>query len=181
MFSEEKRKEILAITKKWVETIIIGLNLCPFAKAPFLKNAVRFSLKDATTMKGFLELFAKEIDFLNKNPQTETTLLILPTLDDAKLFHQFFLHCEEMIILNKWIKKYQIVSFHPYARFEGIPTDSPLNLVGIAPYPILHILRVKSVESLGAAVKKDVQLENNKRLQAMTKEEIEALWKKIME
>ncbi|MCS6833431.1 MAG: DUF1415 domain-containing protein, partial [Flammeovirgaceae bacterium] len=90
--------------------------------------------------------------------------------------------CEEMIFFNKkWSKTYQIVSFHPQARFKDLPLDSPLNLVAIAPYPILHILRVKSVETLGAAVKKDVQLENTKRLQAMTKEDVEALWKKIVE
>ncbi|PKQ70113.1 hypothetical protein Rain11_0917 [Raineya orbicola] len=180
MLSAKEKKEILQITRNWVETFIIGLNLCPFAKVPYEKNAVRFVIGEAKTMKGFLEIFAREIEFLEKNPTTETTLVILPALGKIELFQAFMQFCEEMIILNAWIQKYQIVSFHPLMRFEGIPTDSPQQLTGIAPYPILHILRVPSVESLGAQIKKDVQAENDKKLSQLAKEDVKKLWEKVL-
>lgn len=180
MLSAKEKKEIIQTTRKWVETFIIGLNLCPFAKMPYENGAVRFVVGESSKMKGFLEIFANEIELLEKNHNTETTLVILPALNKVEQFMAFMQFCEEMIVLNSWVQKYQIVSFHPLMRFEGIPADSPQQLPGIAPYPILHILRVPSVEMLGAQIKKDVQTENNKRLSQLSKDEVRRLWEKVL-
>ncbi|MCS6795500.1 MAG: DUF1415 domain-containing protein, partial [Raineya sp.] len=117
---------------------------------------------------------------LENHPATETTLVILPAFGKIEQFQVFIQFCEEMILLNDWVRKYQIVFFHPLMRFEGIPADSPKQLPGIAPYPILHILRVPSVESLGAQVKKDIQTENDKKLSQLTKDDVKKLWQKVL-
>lgn len=180
MLTEYAKNEAIDTTKKWVETMIIGLNLCPFAKAPFQKDTIRFVVKDALDMQGFMNVFAEEIQFLDKNASTETTLIILPAFSNVQQFMAFMGFCEQTILLNNWVKKYQIVSFHPNARFQGFAPDSPQNLVGMAPYPVLHILRVASVEGLGATLKKDVIEENDAKLRQISKEEVAELWKKIM-
>ncbi|TAE01169.1 MAG: DUF1415 family protein [Bacteroidetes bacterium] len=182
MLSEEKIAETIATTKKWVETIIIGLNLCPFAKSPFQHNKIRFSVIDAKNINGFLELFVKELELMEQDETIETTLLILPALGNiTEHFLPYFQLCEKTIVFNQAQKKFQLVSFHPFARFTGIPANSARNLIAMAPYPIVHILRTPSVENLGAAMKKDVQTENDKRLKKMSQTEVQALWKKIEE
>ncbi len=182
MLSEEKIVEVVETSRKWLETAIIGLNLCPFAKTPYQKGEVRLTVADAETMRGFLELFAGELEMMDENPKIETTLMILPALGNiSEHFQPYFQFCEETIILNNWEKKYQIVSFHPFAHLVGVPADSPKNLTVMAPYPMVHILRVNSVESLGQSLKKDVQTENDKRLQNMSQAELQTLWAKIME
>ena len=37
----------IAATRRWLERAVIGLNLCPFAKAVYVKQQVRFVLSDA--------------------------------------------------------------------------------------------------------------------------------------
>ncbi len=175
MLSEEKINEAIATTKNWVERIIVGLNLCPFAKSPFQQGNIRFTLSDNSTMLAFLEDFIAEIDFLDKNPTTETTLIIIPALGDMKHFKMYINFCEETIRINDW-NGYQLVFFHPYMRFDKIPAESPRNLTAMAPYPTLHILRTASVENLGASLKKDVQTENDKKLKKMTANEVAKLW-----
>ncbi len=181
MLSKKKRKEAKETIMKWVETFIVGLNLCPFAKAPMQKGEIRYSVVDGEDMKEFLEAFAAEIDILEKDPKVETTLMIIPAFGNMTHFQAFMGFCEEMIIINHWIHKFQIVSFHPYMRFLGLPPDSPENLTGIAPYPILHILRVPSVETLGATVRQDVIAQNSEKLRKMSKVELAKLWKKVLE
>ncbi|NJL15730.1 MAG: DUF1415 domain-containing protein [Microscillaceae bacterium] len=178
--SDVQKAEMVEITRKWVETLILGLNLCPFAKAPLLREAVRFVVHDTDSMRGFVEAFCDEIDWLEQHPETETTLMILPRLGERAHFLPFVQYCEETIVLNQWTADYQIVGFHPLARFEGLAPDSPQNLTGMAPLPVLHLLRVASVEALGQAVKKDVQAENDRILKKMSPSEVKRLWEKIL-
>lgn len=180
MLSKEKKEETIYTTKKWVETIIIGLNLCPFAKAPFLNQSIRFVVADFANMEGFVRFFADELTFLDENSAIETTLIMAPALGKMEHFQAFFQFCEETIVLNEWTKQYQIVSFHPMMRFEGFDIDSPSHLTGMAPYPTIHVLRTPAVESIGATLKKDLQVENDKKLQKMTKEDISKLWSIVL-
>lgn len=46
----------IAATRLWLERIVIGLNLCPFAKAVYVKDQVRFVLSDATTPEALVEI-----------------------------------------------------------------------------------------------------------------------------
>jgi hypothetical protein len=180
MLTPHKKLHIEKITRQWVEKAIIGLNLCPFAKAPYQRKEIRFKIGDAKNPQGFMDLFVAELAHLQANPKTETTLLIVPALGVAEHFHAYLQACEEILHEKQMLSDFQIVSFHPFARFDGLPVDSPKNLLAIAPYPIVHILRVASVEKLGASLKKDVQDENDRRLTAMTQDEFERFWKTIM-
>jgi hypothetical protein len=176
----QQKQEAVSIVRKWVETFIVGLNLCPFAKAPLDRGAVRFSVGTAKNLNKYLELFDKELDWLERHPETETTLLILPGLDNAEHLMSLLQHAEQALIMRRLGSKYQVVSFHPQNRFSGLPPESPENLVGIGPLPILHLLRAASVERLGAAVKHDVQEVNSRRLRALRPDEVKALWEQVL-
>ncbi|MDX2303558.1 MAG: DUF1415 family protein [Microscillaceae bacterium] len=180
MLTQAQKEDTLKTTQKWLETIIIGLNLCPFAKAPFQKGQVHFEIAEANTMKGFVEAFIKEVQRLDTQPSIETTLMIVPTLGNIEHFQSFMQFCEETIIINHWGSKYQIVSFHPLQRLQGFASDSPRNLISIAPYPIVHILRVASVETLGKNLKEDVQVKNDQILNNLNSEEVKMLWYRIV-
>jgi len=41
---------------------------------------------------------------------------------------------------------YQLASFHPEYRFEGVELNDPANYTNRSPYPMIHILREASVE-----------------------------------
>ena len=180
MLTAKQKKEITGTTKKWLETFIIGLNLCPFAKAPYLRGGVRLTVEEADSMKKYLQIFADEVAFLQKNPATDTTLLILPGLGNIQQFQTYMQSCEEMLHEKKWLFDIMIVPFHPLMRFAGLPPDSVENTTGIAPFPIVHLLRQAQVASLGAMMKKDVIEANDEKLRSMSKEEIKKLWEKVL-
>lgn len=70
----------IAATRLWLERIVIGLNLCPFAKAVYVKDQVRIVLSDATTPEALVEQLAEELVLLRDTPaeQIDTTLIVHP-------------------------------------------------------------------------------------------------------
>ncbi|WP_250632534.1 DUF1415 family protein [Rhodoflexus caldus] len=180
MFKKEVKKQITDTTHRWLEQIIIGLNLCPFAKAPYVENKVRLAITDAANVRTLTDAFMTEIKYLDANPNKETTLLIAPAIQNVNDFHAVFMDCERLLFQKKLTDVYQIVSFHPLVRMAGYAPESPLNLVMMAPYPIIHILRTESVEKLGAKMRTDVQQTNSARLKMMSETDFTTLWKKML-
>ncbi|MCS7020124.1 MAG: DUF1415 domain-containing protein [Bernardetiaceae bacterium] len=181
MFKKEITQKIIRVTRYWLEQVIIGLNLCPFAKAPYLENKVRVVVTDAANARTLADVFMAEIKYLDAHPNKETTLLVVPAIQNVNDFHAVYMNCELILLQKKLTEVYQIVSFHPLARVSGHPPDSPLNLVMMAPYPIIHILRTESVEKLGSKIRQDIQLVNSNRLANMTKEEFTSIWQNILQ
>lgn len=181
MFKKEVKKQITDATIRWLEQIIIGLNLCPFAKAPYVENKVRLAITDAANARTLTNAFMTEIKHLDANPNKETTLLIAPAIQNVNDFHAVFMDCERILFQKKLADVYQIVSFHPLARMAGYAPESPLNLVMMAPYPIIHILRTESVEKLGAKMRTDVQQTNSARLSQMSTSDFAQLWCSLLQ
>lgn len=176
---EREKNEIIQITKNWIEKLIIGMNLCPFAKEPYQKNAVRIIVSEAFSLTEGISFFEREIRYIAKHDKIETSLLVFPHFSDITVFNKFIQQCEALLVLKKWYKEYQITFFHPCAHIENFPINSPHHLVIQSPYPVLHILRVASVESLGAKVKEDVHIVNDQKLSQMSNKEVEKLWQDI--
>lgn len=181
MFKKEVKKQITEATHRWLEQIIIGLNLCPFAKAPYVENRVRLAITDAANNRALTDAFMAEIKYLDTNLHKETTLLIAPYFRSAGEFNTVFEECEYLLIQKKLTDVYQIVSFHPLARMMGHSPESPLNLVMIAPYPTIHILRTESVERLGAKMRTDVHQTNTARLSQMSNSDFMQLWRSLLQ
>src|SRR5690606_8063684 len=160
----------------WLNEVIIGLDLCPFAKRPVNENRVRLQVSKARNEEELLDDLAAEMALLDNTPaaKLETTLVIVPHyLEDFFDYSQFLEWSHSWLKRNGWRGVYQLASFHPHYCFAGADPDDAENLTNRSPYPILHIIRE---ESLSRALEffPDVDLvpENNKRkVEALTVDE----------
>ena len=140
---------VLAKTRHWLEAAVIGLNLCPFAKAVYVKNQVRLVVSKARHADDLLEELDRELDLLVATPASEidTTLLIHPTLFDDFLDFNDFLEIAEGVIDEHGLEGViQLASFHPQFQFNGTEPDDISNYTNRAPFATLHLLREESVE-----------------------------------
>lgn len=143
----ENDEEIIQAVRQWVETFVVGMNLCPFAKRELVKKRVRFVTTAATTAEQLLQVLQAELELLNEDPSVETTLLIHPAvLQDFYDFNDF-LGCADSLLVDMELEGiYQLASFHPDYQFGGTRPGDAENYTNRAPYPVLHLLREESLE-----------------------------------
>ena len=133
---------------------MIGLNLCPFAKAVYVKQQVRFVLSDASTPEALLEELAEELVLLRDTPaeRIDTTLIVHPdVLGDFLDYNDFLDNADAAVEALDLQGILQVASFHPQYQFAGTAPDDVSNYTNRAPYPTLHLLREDSVERAVAA------------------------------
>ena len=141
-------EEILSKTRHWLEKAVIGLNLCPFAKAVYVKNQMRLVVSHARHADDLLEELDRELDLLVATPVEvlETTLLIHASLFEEFLDFNDFLEIAEGVVDEHGLDGVvQLASFHPQFQFEGTEPDDISNFTNRAPFAILHLLREESV------------------------------------
>lgn len=145
----------LVATQRWVERAVIGLNLCPFAKAVVSAGHLRIEVSPARTAEDLLGDLAVELTYLAQvDPEiVETTLLVAPfALPDFLDFNDFLGAADEAIAALDLKGILQVVGFHPQFRFEGTPADDMGNYSNRSPYPTLHLLRETSIARAVAAI-----------------------------
>ncbi len=174
---------VIAATCEWLEKAVIGLNLCPFAKAVYVKNQVRFVVSTARHLDGLLEDLDRELAFLAAaDPEAvDTTLLIHPTLlPDFLDFNDFMQLAEAAVAEHELEGVIQIASFHPQFQFEGTAPDDLGNFTNRAPFPTLHLLREASIERAVAAFPEaeTIYQRNIETLEALGQAGWDALWDK---
>lgn len=141
-------------TRQWLVKAVIGLNLCPFAKAPHVKNLVRISVSQARHLDGFLEDLDRELQLLGDTPadELETTLLVHPTLfPDFDTFNQMLDIADAAVVDNGLEGIIQIAPFHPDFQFEGTDSDDIGNYTNRSPYPTLYLIREDSIAKAAQA------------------------------
>ena len=141
--------QVLAATRRWLERAVIGLNLCPFAKAVYVKEQVRFVVSDASTPEALLEQLAEELLLLRDTPpeQTDTTLLIHPqVLQDFLDYNDFLDQVDALVQALGLEGVLQVASFHPDYRFADSDPDDIENHSNRSPFPTLHLLREDSID-----------------------------------
>ena len=142
-------QQVLDDTRRWIEKAVIGLNLCPFARAVYVKNQVRIVVSRARHLDAFLDELDRELDLLQSTPAEEidTTLLVHPTLfPDFEVFNDFMNVVDDVVAEHELEGVIQVANFHPDFRFEGEPEGDMSHFTNRAPYPTLHLLREDSVE-----------------------------------
>jgi hypothetical protein len=145
---------IEVIARRWVERIVIGLNLCPFAKAVHVKKQVRYVVTAAIHPDDLLAELEHEIAILiDTDPvQLDTTLLIHPlAMLDFIDYHFFVAEADAALARLEMKGVLQIAGFHPNYCFAGSEPDDMANYTNRSPHPMLHLLRESSVDRAVAA------------------------------
>lgn len=145
----EKDEAVISETRRWIETVVIGLNLCPFAREVQASGRIRYRVSDATTAEGLRSHLAEEALLLrDADPaRVETTVLIHPqVLGNFLEYNDFLDIADETLEQLGLTGEIQVASFHPGYVFEGVAADDVTNGTNRSPYPMLHLLREASVE-----------------------------------
>lgn len=149
IIDDESARQAAADTRRWVEKAVIGLNLCPFAKAVQIKGQVRYAVSDAVDEEGVLADLEEELMLISEaDPEAiDTTLLILPeALHDFYDFNDFGELSDRLLKRMRLVGDLQVATFHPAFQFAETDPDDIGNYTNRSPYPTLHILREASID-----------------------------------
>ena len=168
---------VIDSTRKWLEEVVIGLNLCPFAAKPNRLNQIHYAVcsitsEDTDWETSLLQFIEHELQRLDNHSEREieTTLIVTPSvLLDFTDYNQFLDYAEFLIQRGGWEGTYQIASFHPSYCFADSHPDDAENLTNRSPYPIFHLIRESSLEE---AIEKYPDTEN---IPAVNIERVESL------
>jgi hypothetical protein len=140
---------VIEATRDWLEKAVIGLGLCPFAKAIHAKGQIRFAVSMARTPAALIDDLVSELRMLvDCEPEkVETTLLMAPGLfAEFEDYNDFLDIADSLLDEMELAGVIQIASFHPGYRFAGTLKDAIENYTNRSPYPTFHLLREDSVE-----------------------------------
>lgn len=181
--SLENDEEIILAVRQWVETFVVGMNLCPFAKRELVKNRVRFVTTAATTAEQLLQVLQTELELLSADPSVETTLLIHPAvLQDFYDFNDFLGFADSLLVDMELEGIYQVASFHPDYQFGGTRPGDAENYTNRAPYPVLHLLREESLERVIADYSDvdDIPERNIELMNSLGQDKLQALFRSCL-
>ncbi len=141
-------------TQRWLMQAVVGLNLCPFAKAVVTKNLVRYRVCLSAEPADVLNMLRDELQHLFSTDESllDTTLLIAPNLlPDFHEFNAFLSDCDDVLLDLNLEGVLQIADFHPHYTFAGEDPQGMSHFTNRTPYPTLHLLRESSIDKAVAA------------------------------
>jgi len=153
--SQINESEVDAGVRLWLERAVVGLNLCPFARAPLVHGRLRIQVSMARDDQALLADLDHELSILRERPATEieTTLLVHPlVLNDFDTYNDFLTIADLAVRMQGLEGEIQIASFHPAYQFADSGPDDIENYTNRAPYPILHLLRESSIDAAVASM-----------------------------
>jgi hypothetical protein len=147
----QQRQAVIERVRAWLEEMVIGLDLCPFAAAPVRGDRVRYTVCDATAPDEIFQAFLAELDAFLQLPasEAETGLFIL-----SRGLTSFDDYLDMLALLEQALAEaglegiVQLASFHPDYVFAGSDPDDPANYSNRAPYPIFHLIREQELEKV---------------------------------
>lgn len=171
----------IADTTRWLERAVIGLNLCPFARAPHVQGKLRMRVSHARDTDALLDDLCGELQTLNalSPDECETGLLIHPFVLDDFLDYNDFLDVADVAVQTLDMEgEWQIASFHPRYQFADTVPDAVENLSNRSPWPTLHLLREASVERAMEAMSDtdSIYRHNIETLQRLGSDGWQTLW-----
>lgn len=135
-------------TIKWLRNFIISHNICPFAKKPFQNDNIIYDVVMEVNLEDQLHALINACTYLDKHNTAETTLVIYPNgLSEFDDYLDFLEIANLLMHKQGYEGIYQLASFHPLYCFADSDIDDPSNYTNRSPYPMLHIIREKSLEN----------------------------------
>ena len=151
---ETPNTDINAITQQvdqWLNDVVIGLNLCPFAAKPQRNKQIKIFVSEATQEEALLEdILLQLIELSTTEPEKlETTLVVVPNMLQDFWDYNFCIDWVEGLIKQQdWEGIFQVATFHPDYCFGGAAPEDDENLTNRSPYPIFHLIREESMEKV---------------------------------
>ncbi|EJC7104243.1 DUF1415 domain-containing protein [Vibrio parahaemolyticus] len=151
---ETPNTDINAITQQvdqWLNDVVIGLNLCPFAAKPQRNKQIKIFVSEATQEEALLEdILLQLIELSTTEPEKlETTLVVVPNMLQDFWDYNFCIDWVEGLIKQQdWEGIFQVATFHPDYCFGGAAPEDDENLTNRSPYPIFHLIREDSMEKV---------------------------------
>jgi hypothetical protein len=168
---------VVAAVQSWVATVVVELELCPFAGREVQRGSLRYAVSGAVDEQALLEDLRRELLLLGEDHAVESTLLVHPrVLEDFYDYNQFLDSCERLMSGMQLNGVYQLASFHPRYQFAGTALADAENYSNRSPFPMLHILREDSVERAVASCPdvESVPERNIAKLRALGKAQLAA-------
>ncbi len=147
MMQQTTDLQAIARTRAWIDSVIVALNFCPFARRELERDSVRFQVLREDSLEHYLLALNDECLLLDREPEIETSLLILP--QDFAVFETFLdlLEMANALLVEQGYRGiYQLASFHPDYCFADAPANDPANYTNRSPFPLLHLIRESSIE-----------------------------------
>jgi hypothetical protein len=166
---QQKSPEIEA-TKQWLDEIIVGLNFCPFAKKEFVNNTIFYHLSDLEQVKPALLELIEQCHHLQQSDDIETTLIIFS--EGFRSFERYLDlidYGNDLLIHSGFEGIFQLASMHPEYCFADDDFDKASNFTNRSPYPMIHIIREKSMAKVLSIYKQPEQIPEKNMLLAEQK------------
>lgn len=141
---QEIQQQQLELSKQWVEKVVVGLNLCPFAKPVIKANGLRYALTQSVADDALIAFFLAELELISNADEVTiaTSLVIYPNaLGDFYDYLDFLAQCEELLVRAGLSGEFQVASFHPDYLFAGVGEEDVSHWTNRSPFPMLHIIR----------------------------------------
>ena len=145
----QRDQAVCEAMRYWLERAVIGLNLCPFAKAVHSKGQIHYAVSSACDAQALLHDLEREISdlLMQDSQQRDTTLLVAPdAFPDFWDFNAFLRSTDKLLRKKGWDGEVQIASFHPRYEFAEVAAGDMAHYTNRAPYPTLHLLREASLD-----------------------------------
>ena len=167
--------------QQWLENVVIGLNLCPFAAKPNRNKQIQIFISEANSEDALLEEIYQQLQKLDTTPvdELETTLVVTPHLfDDFGDYNQYLDLIDALVFQMGYQGTYQIASFHPDYCFHGTHPEDAENLTNRSPYPIFHLIREESMEKVLKHYPdpEGIPERNIERVESLSAEEVKKLF-----
>lgn len=173
-------QDVVGQTRRWLEQMVVGLNLCPFSSSVIARDQVYYAVCDATTDAQLKQFYLNELQrLLGANEKDIATSLLMFTqgleeFDDYLDLLDWFQQLLEQAELTEHV---QLASFHPQYQFEGVAADDLSHFTNRSPYPTIHLLRQDQMTKVLAHVSdpEKIYIENIKTLNNLGRLQVEAL------
>jgi hypothetical protein len=143
----QNAEKIINQTKKWIIDVVAACNFCPFAAKEIKGNTIHYRVEFSPQTATCLQSFWEECKRLEKEPSIETSFLIFPqSFARFDVYLDFVALAENLIRKKGFEGKFQVASFHPLYQFAGVAPNDAANYTNRSIYPMLHLLREKSIE-----------------------------------
>lgn len=167
-------------TRRWLEQMVVGLNLCPFSSSVIARNQVYYAVCDATTDAELKQFYLAELQRLletNENDVATSLLMFTQGLEEFGDYLALLDWFEQLLEKAELTEHVQLASFHPQYQFEGVAEDDLSHFTNRSPYPTIHLLRQDQMTKVLAHVSdpEKIYLDNIETLNKLGRRQIETL------